>query len=290
MFQKLSQRRPAAGFTLIEIIVVAVMIAILSAIGLISVQSFMGRARIRVVLGETYQIASAMSFARDDIGFYTKLSFLLLGENEIGQSLGQIDATNRLNTGFEYFGNDVDPLTTRVATGWAGPYMGMSQGRRGLGGPTIVSFVFPSVTGSGLGSTSNPIDGPGDAWNQPYVLYLMNIDTRGNIGFINSAGASTSDVGQFTDVPNFFSAVVSHGPNGRPAGELTDLPSQFPAAAADAVNGNQFIRDNMMLYRDLDVRTFVYETLEPEDYNDPLRITSYFGVVDRNSDDLVKEF
>ncbi len=65
MYQKLSQPRMAAGFTLIEIIVVAVVISILSAIGIISVQSFMGRARIRVVLGETYQIASAMSFARE---------------------------------------------------------------------------------------------------------------------------------------------------------------------------------------------------------------------------------
>ena len=56
------------------------------------------------------------------------------------------------------------------------------------------------------------------------------------------------------------------------------------------MNGDQFIRANMMLYRDLDVRTYIYEMLEPEDYNEPLRIISYFGVVDRNSDDLVKEF
>lgn len=281
--------RHGAGFTLIEILVVAALIALLSGIAIISVQSFMARSQIRVVIGETYQLATAMSFARDDIGFYPKLSFLLLNVNEIGSDLGEIDITgNVINPDFELFGNAVASQTTRLITQWEGPYMGMSGSRNGVGGPSVLTMQLPIA--QALGAEIQTARFPGDAWKQPYAVYMMNLDENGDISFLN-------DPTEYADVPNFFSAIVSYGPNQVPGGEEqpinqstgaavlpVDLTARIPARLYLTINGGAVDNGSR------ESRDRTYRALTPADYNTTDRLNGYHALVDPSSDDLVKEF
>lgn len=277
----LGHRRRRPAFTLIEILVVALLIAILSAIGLISVRSFMERNRLRVVVGETYQIATALSFARDDIGFYPKLNFLLVGLNELGTDLGPVSATNPINPDFEYFGNDISALTPRIvpsqrgttgAQGWQGPYMGMSEARRGLGGPTVVTMELPI---SGV-----RVRYPADAYFQPYTLYQMSWDELNRPNFINGP----EQLGQIADL---FTAVVSYGPNQVPGGENPPSESGLVGATEEDTRDNQIAA---RLYTTVDARAFIYRALEPIDYEVVGRNFAYYAIVAPDSDDLIKQF
>jgi prepilin-type N-terminal cleavage/methylation domain-containing protein len=279
----LAHRRGRPAFTLIEIMIVAALISVLSAIALISVRTFMERSRLRVVVGETYQIFEALSFARDDIGFYPKLNFLLDGVNQIGVNIGAINAGNPINPDFEYFGNDISGIASRIvpsqavtgSQGWKGPYIGMSAARRGhglAGGPTIVTMELP-VSGQ-------RVDFPADAWNQPYALYIMNIDANGEFSF--AAGPQ-----EFGRVANFFNAVVSYGPNRVPGGETVPPTSGLPNDLAG--------REPARLYTTIDTRSYIYGALRHQDWlpggaNLLLRTSAYFAIVDPASDDLIKQF
>ncbi|MBN1475896.1 hypothetical protein JXA47_04000 [Candidatus Sumerlaeota bacterium] len=271
----LSHRRTIAAFTLIEILVIALLISILSAIALFSVRSMMDRARVRTVIGETYQIATALSLCRDDIGIYPKLNFLLYSINEIGEFTGAITPTNRIHPDFESFGNDIENQTTRLASRWNGPYMGMSQTRTSVGiaaGPSIVRMQLPQAN-------NQEVLYPGDAWQQPYSVYLMSIDGDGFVTFNTGETGLPFEVENFTTLPNFFSAVVSYGPNRQPGGpDLSNLPATFDPVAA-------------RLYETISERSpFIYRALIPDQYNTGDRINGYFAIQDENSDDLVREF
>jgi prepilin-type N-terminal cleavage/methylation domain-containing protein len=284
-----------SGFTLIEILVVAIVISILSAIALISVQSFMERTRLRVVIGETYQIATAMSFARDDLGLYVKPSFLILSKNELGLDDGAVTGANPINPALEYFGNDVSDLSSRILTNWAGPYMGLSAGRNDIGGPTTVRMVMPGVAASDRGGADNPLNAPGDVWNQPYILYLMDIDRNGDPFFING-------VGDYTTVPGFFAAVVSYGQNRVPGGEeqpvdktntpilSEDLIGRIPARLYVTLEQTGPGGGAVPVPNQLESRVLLYGALPPISYNTTAQIQGYYALIDRNSDDIIKEF
>jgi type II secretory pathway pseudopilin PulG len=275
MRHMLSHRRTVAAFTLIEILVIALLISILSAIALFSVRSMMDRARVRTVIGETYQISTALSLCRDDIGIYPKMNFLLGSINEIGEFTGAITPTNRIHPDFECFGNDIDNQTTRLASQWNGPYMGMSQTRTTAGiaaGPSIVRMQLPQAN-------NQEVFFPGDAWQQPYTLYLMSIDGDGLVTFNTGESGLPFEVENFTTLPNFFSAVVSYGPNKQPGGQdLSNLPATFDPEEA-------------RLYETINPRNpFIYRALVRNQYNTENRINGYFAIQDENSDDLVREF
>lgn len=286
MRNRLSSSRRAPGFTLIEILVVALLIAILSAIGLISVRSFMTRNQLRIVIGETNQIATGLSLARDDLGFYPKINFLLYGENQIGLGLGEIDAlSNPIHPDFAVYGNDVANLTSRIVQGWAGPYIGMSPGRRGTGGPTVVTMRMPGVADNPA-TPQNDADQqyPGDVWFQPYCVYIMNIDENGLVSFNTNDRRRQDGVTEpefWQEHGNFFNAVVSYGPNQVPGGQNPPANANLPDRAA---------QESARLYEVIDIRNRLYEALEPAEYNTANRINGYFAIVDEDSDDLVRQF
>ena len=286
MQRHLRAQRTASAFTLIEILVVGLLIAILSAIGLISVRTFMERNGIRVVLGETHQIATALSLCRDDIGFYPKINFLLYGENQIGERVGDVDATtNPIRRDFALYGADIADLTPRIVQNWSGPYIGMSGGRRGIGGPSIVTMELPNgVDDPGTPNNEARVEFPGDRWNMPYAVYVMSIDGDGLISFNTGERASDPNVpspADFRTVPNFFTAVVSYGPNQVPG-------SQTPPAAANLPTRAD--QEAARLFTVLDTRSYIYRALEQTDYNTADRINGYFAIVDPASDDLVRQF
>jgi len=276
MRNRLSARPRAAAFTLIEILVVGLLIAILSAIGLISVQSFMRRSQLRVTTGEAAQLATGLSFVRDDIGFYPKLNFLLYGENQIGITLGDINSSNPINPDFAQYGNSITSLASRIVQNWNGPYVGMSPGRRGTGGPTIVTMQLPQ--------SNTSVEYPGDVWHQPYCVYTMSINEDGLVSF------NTNDIRRRPGVTepefwqvhgDFFNAVVSYGPNQVPGGQNPPATANLPTRAD---------QEAARLYDVVDFRNYIYRALPTDQYNTTHRINAYFAIVDEDSDDLVRQF
>ncbi len=270
--------RRRRGFTILEILIVAAMISILSGIAMISVRTFFRSTQLRVVMGESYQIATALSLAYDDIGYYPKLNFLLHGLNEIGQSPGVPDTlANPLHRAFEYHNLDVSTRTSSALTLWSGPYMSMSQGRytgQNLGaGPTIVTMRLPTSA-----TAYDEVDYPADAWVQPYALYLMQIDDAGDVGFTNS-------IADFASVPNFFRAVVSYGPNLVPGGATVPSESNLPHDPEGRVPARLYTTDG----DDLNPSDRTFTALVATQFNTDRR-DAYYAVIDFDSDDLIKQF
>ena len=71
-----------SGFTLIEMLVVAALIAIFAGLAVFNIVEQLNREKEKAALAEARSIATAMSFAYDDLGFFPKLCFLRFGVDE----------------------------------------------------------------------------------------------------------------------------------------------------------------------------------------------------------------
>jgi len=207
------------GFTLVEMLIVGALIALFSGIAIIGIQAQYRSNQRKAVIGETRQVASALDFAYNDIGFFPKISHLMLSrtnmELESDIKYGNPVQTFRL---LDAFGIPLDVARAeRVATKWRGGYFAASQSRtrisQGRGGSR--KMITDSIDTVGY-------DWPLDVWNNPYVLYCLNIDpdTRSLYFVVNDRAAD----GTFSlnTTPgregNFVNAVVSYGPNQVPGG------------------------------------------------------------------------
>lgn len=206
------------GFTLMEILIVAALITVLSSIAIISVNSFYNQAVKKTTIGELNRVGMALAFAEQDIGFYPKLAYLDKSEHYVLYDLaGDRTDPNMLVNHFDTYGFLAgglgDPLQSRVASQWKGPYIGVSETRaksgRGQGGVVKVRLsdvaeLFPDER--------SVVDWPADPLGNPYVFYRLKavVDSSGNITpvFVSSPGARA----------DFFNAVVSYGANRIPGG------------------------------------------------------------------------
>jgi len=264
MIIRITNGRANGGFTLVEIIIVASLIALFSGLAMFGVQQMLKNSKLKAVIGETRQVGSSLIFAHQDIGFYPAIGFLSYNRDLINTRYGwaRIDS----------MGLAVSSLRVQhTYDKWSGPYFAASQTRNQL------SYRFKSLVTMRLSPyrvTVDDIDWPADQWGNPYVLYLFKyIPTTDTWEFIQTSG----------EEPNFWAAVVSYGPDGVPGSP----------AGGDTVAS---LLDTRLFYQD-DVRVPVFRALVPSDYNNARRERYSFkqvnptdariGIVDPGSDDLI---
>jgi len=302
-FLLILDRRTQTGFTLVEILIVAALIALLAGIAAINIQNAYQSNQRKATYGEARSIATALSFAYEDVGIYPKLCFLSQNIFDIAppQVAPYTQPGPSLVSGFDYMGYDVNApatLASRIIKNWvkgmgSQGYFSAGQGRRGLfqgrrGGMVRMEIPMdiysPQVLPPGQ-ALPVVLDWPADPWGRPYVVYMLHLEGAQPNGlprvrFVNSP----------MDDANYALAVVSYGPNGIPGG-----PVDWNTAALA-------IGQPLCLY----VRgTYPadFRCLRPNEYTAArrdmwsyVRLTGalgpggYPGVIDEGSDDIVIDF
>ncbi|MDD4279118.1 MAG: prepilin-type N-terminal cleavage/methylation domain-containing protein [Candidatus Sumerlaeales bacterium] len=212
-----------AGFTLIEMMIVAALLSIMSAMATISIFTAMEEARKKATVAECRQLATAVGFANTDLGFFPKLCFLNFSyDNLMSNITGQKPIPVAQ---FEYHGHLVNNLTLRLKKNWtkSSPYLTGNSKK-------IVSMTLPGAVGA-------PYDWPGDQWGNPYTMYLLKSNgdaTTGRITprFIEKPG----------EQPDYFAGIVSYGRNAVP-GELDSLQSSAASQQADMMTRRLYTGD-----------------------------------------------
>lgn len=172
------------GFTLVEIMIVAALIAILSSIAIFSINEFFNIQVRKATIGELRQFATALSFAHDDLTFFPRLNnlnkprALVLYDQQSDQS-----SNANLIPAIDYHGfvpgvpQGATPFQSRVSAFWSGPYIGLSEARQranrgGKSGLARVRLpeVWAALSGPNQEKYSFVEDYPADPWGQPYVM------------------------------------------------------------------------------------------------------------------------
>ena len=316
----ISGTRRLAGFTLIEILIVAALITLLAGIAVINIQAAYVANQRKAALGEARQIATALSFAYEDIGIYPKFCFLPQNVFFVApnQAAPNAQPGSLLVDGFEYMGYDVNrplTLTNRIIKNWAkgttsNGYFSAGQGRRGLfqgrrGGLTRMRIsigqnpIIPVEQDSLPPEQRAIYDWPADPWGRPYVLYLLRLEkglqtSNGlpRVRFVNGA----------TEAANYALAVVSYGPNNMPGGPedyAYDTPTmtivqrrclyikiQDPWADCLALTPTQYNEIGQNPDVPFRAQAWSYVKLGP----DPEMPAGHPGIIDAGSDDLIIDF
>lgn len=182
MLRRSSQSR---AFTLIEIIVVATLISLLSGIALFSINEMYIRNVRKVSLAETFQLATALSIAENDLQFYPRLNYLrfprelVLLEETAYPSFGQSNDPDSITPGIDYWAmyRHDTPVRLRIFSNWAGPYMGVSQARQASNRGAqsgLVKVRLPDLAEDPVtinGADISLVDWPADPFGNPYLLY-----------------------------------------------------------------------------------------------------------------------
>lgn len=234
-------RRSTRGFTLVEIMIVAALIALLSGIAVFSINTFYQSNVRKATIGELNRLYTALEFARQDLQFYPKFCYLNSSRDQVlfDQVTGLYDSASMISN-LDYYGfvpGGPNPVQTRVNAFWNGPYFGMSavRGRQNRGLQSGLTTVRLADVFLQTGSADySKVRWPADPYGQPYVLYQM----RGEISGADRWPVFVSNGGQEGD---FLNAVVSYGPNGVPGGNgatplsltgFTGGPTLFSAAVS----------------------------------------------------------
>lgn len=300
-----TRNRRRRGFTLIEILVVGVLIALFSGMAIFSVQRFYDDARRKIVFDETKQIGTALEFAFEGIGFFPRLHML-------GQPLSAVVWKNAgglsvLAPAFDTYGYLIQDSfeVQQVEKNWDGVYMSaatnrlkLSQGQKGL-----VTMRIPDPESIALdvrnGVEYSLVYWPTDVWGNPYVVYHVVTDAA-MITADNPQGLRLIE--RPSEMADKFNAVVSYGPNGVPGGndETRATGQAFlenvlrPGSlyiAGDAIGGEA----------EYTLKTFESNASAaqfPDDFNEIMARTlsvdsdvpGEVGMFDANSDDIYWKF
>lgn len=247
------------GFTLIEIVIVAALIALLSGIGGIAVNAIYIRNVDQVVKGDARQIVTGLHSAQTDLIFFPKLSYLTQPVDTILLT-DDGDITNGNETlgidivvpALDYYGFlDHNPRAfVRIRDNWSGPYMAQTGSRknfnRGLDSGIVKVRLPELVDGTGTGFQINSqdisiVDWPSDPFGNPFVFYALASPVEdfggGTFGVLPSFTDSADDEG------SFLTAIVSYGRNTFPGGN-ENTPQSF--ADSDLIPGALFIEDDIV--------------------------------------------
>jgi hypothetical protein len=212
------------GFTLIEILVVGALIALFAEMAIISVQTFYDDASRKAMFAESREIATALSFAHDDLGYYPRI--YTLGKPRDLVAITDINTSIRyLRPGFDTYGYlpAFTPEVDAVYHAWAGPYAGVTANRSPK---TLVKMRLtddavnrlPATVGALNGENLQVVLWPTDKWRNPWMLYAVTTDPA-----VAAADPTNNPLGlRLINSPReeayFLNAVVSVGPNHVPGG------------------------------------------------------------------------
>ncbi len=229
-------RHIARGFTLVEILIVSSLITLLSGIAIFSINEMYNSNIRKATVAECFQLASALSFAENDVAFFPRVHHL-----NVSIKLLTGGSTTLITPRLDNYGylSAQPPILRRIQSGWRGPYMGTSpprdRGFRGRGG--FIKMRLPDL-GPGFDAISL-VDWPADPYAQPYLHYQFKTDFSPPAG-VNFPYAIISSE---SDEPDFLNATVSYGRNGIPGGnentnDITFFDSQ--RAGSLVVEGDRF--------------------------------------------------
>ncbi len=206
-------KRPGGnrGFTLVEMLIVAALISIFSALAVFNITTQLNLNKQKAAVAECRQLATALTFANDDLGFLPKLCFLRYNLPNLQSAL--LGTPTTANTMVEAYGNQVGDLGTRLTRQWKGSYMSFNSDK-------VVKMQFNAH------GANREFEWPADPWGNPYAVYLIYSDPKetnqlNREKFIDAAG-KTAD---------FSACVASYGRNRVPG--LGDLPTGQESARAD---------------------------------------------------------
>ncbi len=269
------------AFTLVEIIVVSALIALIAGIATLSWHTLMLQTKKKTTHGDVRTLAHSLSATHFDIGMFPKLCFLYQPKEQFNLDYG----VNTLPGDFDGVGHPnqvLGPRTRKILSDWEGPYYNNPRGRGGFnpgGAGGVVQMELPD---------GKVIDWPADPWDNPYVVYLVNIETGGTP---TDPTIGISWIKNPYEKPNHTAIVVSYGPNRVPGG--TDDPVRNGPFLIEAARYTLYTEVNRkhyqaLTYQELSSNTPVNRLTaltndQPFGYlGDP----AFPGIMDPESDDI----
>ncbi len=194
--------RGRRAFTLVEMLVVSALIALFAGLAVFSITTQLDQNRKKAAVAECRQIATAMSFAHDDLSFFPKICFLKFNYDNLNAAAVNLGLTP---SAIEYHSHFIPQIETKLQKNWKGIYMTNSVDRT-----VDMTFRYASQQGGAAGPSAT-MKWPADPWGNPYVAYLLKITGTGNLSqpeikFIEKTGED----------PDFFAGIVSYGRDGVP--------------------------------------------------------------------------
>lgn len=209
----------ARGFTLVEILIVAALIALFSGIAIMSISYLSTQAKRKAAVADARSISDALTITKFEFRFYPKLCFLSLPKTKVQEFSG---TRMQILPDFDYQGFDTVtnrvllPRSQEILSKWRGPYFPSPQGR-GLVATARAGVCKVRLPYQDRNTPSAELyDWPADPWGNPYVVYLVKSQT------VNNAEQISWITSPF-DEPVYFARVVSYGPNGIPGGAADEL-------------------------------------------------------------------
>lgn len=194
----------ARGFTLIEIMIVAALIALFSALAIFSMTYLVDTSKRKSAIADVRTIGSVLSTAAMDFGVLPKIGYL----SESREGLEHMAPVgSKLPPEFDTLGfmPADSPQIRRITQNWEGPYLPNPAQRQ------VVSSGFKGYfTRMKLAGSNVPLNWPADPWGNPYVVYLLHLDPGAN--------SAPRWVLSPTEKANYRALVVSYGKNGIPGG------------------------------------------------------------------------
>lgn len=258
-----SKSRLARGFTLVEMLIVAALIALFAGLAMYNIQTQLTLNKQKAMVAECRQIASAMAFAYQDLSFYPRIGLLRFNLPILNKELKGLGYDS-----VEYHGNAVGGLDARLQKQWKGIYLAFNFDR-------VVKMNYRS------GSGSKQLDWPADPWEMPYVAYLVHTVPATQSG-VDPTERFLTNSGEKAD---YFAGIISYGPNRVPGLGDNASPAQVQA------------RKPLRLFKD--AGWHAYDSLTPSEYTnamaDMIRVDltpdpANPRIREQGSDDLVLEF
>lgn len=228
----LNTHRSCAAFTLLELLVVSGILALLAGLATISAATFIQIANERTTYGDCNSIGKSLSFAENDIGFIPRIHTLDLAQEDLIVSLVSGTQTySYARPGMDTYGmlGQDDAMTAAVATNWVSSYgaisksrQNVSSGRKGIADVRLPEGDYDTFANA-IGQDITLVKWPLDPWNNPYIVYEVTVD-RTIVDTSNPRGLRLID--DPSEHGDFFTAVVSYGPNHVPGGKKDTNLSQ----------------------------------------------------------------
>lgn len=240
------------GFTLIEMLIVGSLIVLFAGLAMIGAQQMYDSNKKKAVQDEVKSIATALSAAKQDIGFYPRIYLLGMPFDQVcfpKTVTGNSDPASTANAlltyytrpamdTYGYFGysNLQTPnCVYQVATskGWRAPYMSITEARKAntsggrKAGLVRVRLMEPNYTYFDRrytgGEDPSLVFWPADPWGNPYVVYHISVDLTDYGNGTTYYDPANNPKGMRLilnpmEEGNYINAVVSYGPNRLPGG------------------------------------------------------------------------